>query len=352
MWFHWNGNQFKGMKESIMKRIVVLALAVLTAGIYGALPETAHAAEFNIRLSTYLSPNMAGPIKEIGKDLEVMSNGRIKVTAFAGGELVSSSDSLKAVKSGVIQIAHGSGYHWSESKFAPIEAGMPMTWASAVEADALWDQLGFFDIIKKGYDELGVHYLGPAYMAPYAITTKKPVKSIEDLKKMKIRASTGPAKMFAKLGISTVYMKPEELYLALSTGTLDGVLYGGAIEYKELSFPEVAPYYCSTFILNPITDAFIINKKFYAKLPADLKRIVDLSFYKARWNYYIWVMAQEYETRKAFYPGKVTTLSATDVEKLTEAAQIIWDEEAKGSPLNEKLVNILKNFLRSAGRLK
>lgn len=335
-----------------MKRIWALGLALLMVGSLGVLPNNVDAAEFNIKMSTYLSPNMAGPIKTLGQNLEAMSNGRIKVTVFSGGELVSSSDSLKAVKAGTIQIAHGSGYHWSESKFAPIEAGMPMTWASAVEADALWDQLGFFEIIKEGYDELGVHYLGPAWMAPYAITTKKPVNSIEDLQKMKIRASTGPAKMFAKLGISTVYMKPEELYLALSTGQIDGVLYGGAIEYKELSFPEVAPYYCSTFILNPITDAFIVNKKFYAKLPDDLKKIVDLSFYKARWSYYIWVMAQEYKTRKEFYPGKVTTLSNSDVEKLTEAAQIIWDEEAKGSPLNAKLVNTLKDFLRSAGRLK
>jgi TRAP-type C4-dicarboxylate transport system substrate-binding protein len=169
---------------------------------------------------------------------------------------------------------------------------------------------------------------------------------------MKLRATTGPAKMFKRLDISTVYMKPEEMYLALSTGQIDGVLYGGAAEYKELSFPEVCPYYCTTFVVNPLTDNLLINQKLWDKLPPDLKGIIEAAAYKARFHYYNWVIGEEYKIREKFYKGKTTSLDADSVAKMTAAAQVIWEEEAAKSPLAAEMMEKVKQLLRGLGRLE
>lgn len=312
----------------------------------------ASAAEYNLKLMTYISPKMAFGIENMAERIEKQSGGRIETTVFTGGELVSSSDSLNAVKSGTIDIAWGSGYHWSQVDFAPVSAGMPMTWNSPMEAEMLWEEQGFHELVAEGYDQLGVQYLGPIWAAPYAITTKEPVNSIEDLKDMKLRATTGAAKMFSALDISSVYMKPEEMYVGLSTGQIDGVLYGGAIEYSELGFPEVAPYYNTTFIVNPITDALVINQELWNELPEDLKGIIESAAYQARLEYFSWVMNQEYKTRNDNYKGNLTSFSAEDVKEMTDAAKVTWEDQAETSELNAKMVEKVKEFLRSVGRLE
>lgn len=137
---------------------------------------------------------------------------------------------------------------------------------------------------------------------------------------MKLRSGGGSAKMFNKLGVATVSMPPEDIYLALSTGVVDGALYGGAFEYKTMKFTEVAKYYNTTSIVNPLVDNFIINQKLWGKLPADLKAIVKSAARQARWDYYNSVMGAEYDIRATDYAGKLTSFPEDDVVKLTAAA--------------------------------
>ena len=263
------------MKKSM---IFLMLFAVFLVGSAPGLSPVL-AAEFNIKLATYYSPNMLQGDKALAENIEKMSGGRIKIQIFAGGELVSSGDILKAVKSGVVDMGHGSGFHFPEVKIAAVEAGLPMAWTSAMDAQTLWDQFGFHELVAEAYEAQGVIYLGPYWAAPYAILSKKPIHSLADLQKMKIRATSGAGKMFAKVNVPTVYMKPEEIYTALSIGQIDGALYGGAVEYKEMKWYEVAPYYCTTFMLSPINDVLIFNPKLWQKLPDDLKAIVRSAAY-------------------------------------------------------------------------
>ena len=322
-----------------------LLCSILIAG-------SALAAEFNLKIQTYTPPELSEYMFKFAKNLETMSGGRIKTQVFTSGELVSSSDTLKATAAGLIDIAQGSGYHYSELEGATIQAGMPMSWQSAVETEVLWFEMGFNELVAKTFEKQNVHYLGPIFLSPYAITTKEPVNSLDDLAKMKIRATSGPSKMFKKLGISAVYLKSEEMYLALSTGQIDGVLWGGATDYNGLKLMEAAPYYCQTYIMNPIVDALFINPATWNKLPADLKRIVEMAAHQASWDYQTWSMNGEYSLLKTNYGGKVTNLPAEDVVKLTAAAQELWEEEAAKSELSKQMVDKVKELLRNVGRLK
>ena len=153
------------------KWLIVLSVTVLF--FPGLIPAPVGAAEFNIKLATYYSPNMLQGDKALAENLEAMSGGRIKVQIFAGGELVSSGDILKATKSGVVDMGHGCGFHFSEVKMGSIDAGLCMAWTTALDAQILWDQFGFNEIVAKAYEDQGVVYLGPYWAAPYAILSKK-----------------------------------------------------------------------------------------------------------------------------------------------------------------------------------
>jgi len=334
-----------------MKRLssvltLILLLTVTMSGVVFAQGKTYH-----LRVQSYYPPTLIYGHKKFVKLVEEMSGGRIKMTLFTGGELVASDNILKAVKAGTIDMGIGSGPYFSELKIGNIEMGLPFAWLDPHEAELAFEQFGLGKLVAEEYAEHGVHYISHAYAAPYNIITKVPIKSVEQLKKLKLRATSAAGKTLSKLGTATVYLTPEDMYLALSTGQVDGVLFGGMHEYQSMKFFEVAKYYNGTSILNPIVDGIFMNKKKWDSLPKDLQAIVTAAAQRLRWEYYNSVMAEEYKLRDQ-RKEYMTYFSEEDVIKLTEAAQSVWDEEAKKSPRNAKAIEIYRKLGRIMGRLK
>ena len=106
-------------------------------------------------------------------------------------------------------------------------------------------------------------------------TTKKPIRTADDLKGLRIRFSSPTIKDFvAALGGTAVGVQPNEQLEQLQKGTLDGAFidYGGAgIAFKfggTIKYTTEMYSYVSSFGVG-------MNPDFYAKLPADLKKVVD-----------------------------------------------------------------------------
>ena len=49
---------------------------------------------------------------------------------------------------------------------------------------------------------------------------------------------------------------------------------------------------------------------------------------------------------------KVNTLPEAEVEKMKAAAIVVWDKTAKKNPLNAKVINMMKDFLKELGYIK
>jgi len=305
---------------------------------------------FEWRYATYYPRSIFWAEEEFCDRIERLTDGRIKLTPFAGGELIPSEELLHAVAAGTVEIGHGYSSYFAELGVANIDCGLPMAWSNGQAASILWDQLGYQALAEESYAEAGVHYLGPTFAAPYHILTTKPVNSLNDLRKMKIRATAGFAKMFDKLGVANVYLPGEELYLNLSTGVIDGVLWGGASDYQMLSLDEVAEYYLISPMNEPNADGMFVNPDAWDKLPDDLKLILETETYYQRWRYWLKTLNDEFSVRQEIF--NLTSLPAEDVAEMTEAAMVVWDEEAAKSALNAEAVELLKDLNRTLGRIK
>jgi TRAP-type C4-dicarboxylate transport system substrate-binding protein len=106
-------------------------------------------------------------------------------------------------------------------------------------------------------------------------TTRKPIRTADDMKGLRIRFSSPTIKEFvAALGGTAVGVQPNEQLEQLQKGTLDGTFidYGGAgIAFKmagTLKYSTEMYSYISSF-------GVAMNPEFYANLPADLKKLVD-----------------------------------------------------------------------------
>ena len=108
-------------------------------------------------------------------------------------------------------------------------------------------------------------------------TTKKPIRTADDMKGLRIRFSSPTIKDFvAALGGTAVGVQPNEQLEQLQKGTLDGTFidYGGAgVAFKmggTLKYSTEMYSYVSSFGL-------AMNPEFYNELPADLKKLLDQS---------------------------------------------------------------------------
>ena len=328
-------------------RIAILAMAILVLTI----PIAAVGAEYTIKLQSYYPAGMMDAEKLFAEKVAKESNGRVKVLPYSGGELVPSSQILSAVKTGTIGMGRGMGHHFTETPIGPIESGMPMAWTSVKEAQAVFKDYGLEKVIAEEYAKHGVKYLGPVWAAPYHFLGKRPIRSIEDMRKMKIRAVGASAKMLSKLGVKTVSMPPEDIYLALTTGQIDGVLYGSAFEYKETKYYEGGRFFNTTPVLDPIVDTLVVNQKVWDSMPKDIQEIVQRAADEFRSGYYDWITAQDKTTINELFKNTSTSFSAEDMKQMTQAAMQVWEEEAKKSPANKEAVEIIKKAAKDAGRL-
>ncbi len=141
---------------------------------------------------------------------------------------------------------------------------------------ALWDYVGqyapqeFKDIKPLAFH---VHGDGVFHMV------NKPIKTVADLKGLKLRAPTRQTnKLLAALGATPVAMPVPQVGEALAKSVIDGALVPyevvPSVKIQELvkfhseTDPAEAAIYTSTFV-------FAMNKDKYASLPDDLKKVID-----------------------------------------------------------------------------
>ena len=108
-------------------------------------------------------------------------------------------------------------------------------------------------------------------------TTKKPIRTTEDMKGLRLRFASPTIREFvAALGGTPVGVLPTEQVEQLQKGTIDGIFidYGGAgIAFKMggvLKYSTEMYSYVSSF-------GVVMNPDFWAKLPPDLQALVTKS---------------------------------------------------------------------------
>lgn len=337
-----------------MKRrdLIKAAAAGLVAAPLAMAAGTSQAAgTTRLRMQTLYGTETDDLYKAFANDVKTSSNKSLRITRFRGSELVPNDQMLDAVGKGTLDMCQGYGGYWAgQLDIAKIESGIPGAWTSYDEAMYVHEAKGLGDLIKEAYADKGVHYLGPVFGGPYDLLTKEPVNSLEDLKKMKIRATATVGSILQKLDIPTVYLPSQELYIALSTGAIDGVIYGGSLEYKALKLHETAKHYTYLNMINPgYADGMLINKKKWDGMPPEHQKILELAVAKHSRDMHAWNVngCLDVNGEGIFEFG---ALPAEDSKALTVAAMDVWKEEAGKSERNAQAIQALTEGAKATGR--
>ena len=346
------------MRKNV-KMFLVLALTVFMGigilALNAAKSEAKSEKVYKLRMQVLFGPAMMWQYQPFIDYCREASNGRLIIEPYAGGQLVPIDQMLDACAEGTLDIGGGAGGYWSNIiPVADIEGGLPYALRTCTDVNTFFYQRGFLDLCREAYAKHGVYYLGPQMVDFAYIMAKKPVRSLADLRKLKFRAVPNIGKMLGKAGVSAVYLSSTEVYMAISTGTLDGVIYGGAVAAESMSYQEVAPYYMTPPISPAIQD-LIIGMKRWNSLPKDLQTILELATQAENMYLQIVNWDLEFKTRqKMMKKNNLQVVNMDDelVNTLTQHATELWDDVGKRGPLAQKGIKMLKDYLREVAYIK
>lgn len=337
--------------SSFIRRASLGALSGAVALSAIAVSPAAAADKVRLRFHTFYGTEI-DPIADKFKDaVKEASGGTLRIQYFRGGELVASDQFADAVSKGTIDIVHGHGGYWSgQVDIGNIEAGLPGAWTTVDEAKALFNSPEVDALLTEAYTEAGTVYLGKGYGHNYDLLTKEPVASLEDLKTRKIRATSNVAKVLDVFGIPTVYLPAQELYIGMSTGVIDGAIYGGPVEYEQLKLNETAQHYTYLNMLMPgWTETFLANPETWNKLSDEHKQILETAIAQFADDIHQWLAEGNEGVAEGTF--EYSTLPGADSAELTKAAQGVWQEEAARSDRNAAFIGLLVDNAKAQGRL-
>jgi TRAP-type mannitol/chloroaromatic compound transport system substrate-binding protein len=225
--------------------------------------------------------------------IEKMAGGRLKIELLPAGAIVPPFEIQDAVHKGVLDAGHTTpGYIIGKQlAFIPLTHG-PLFGMDFIDYFGWYWEGGGHELLNEAYQKnlkmnvvtFQVHPEGPQAMGWF----KKEIRKFEDIRGAKYRIYGIGAETYAKLGISTVTLPGGEIVPALERGVIDGAEWINCYDDKILGIDKIAKYHYAPGMHEPVTvGEFIINKKRWDELPADLKEIVKTAVQAAYWIHFV-----------------------------------------------------------------
>jgi len=330
------------VRLSLVLLVLIVGLAVV--GYYSP----AEAEVINLKFSTD-SPGPPNPY-EVGhewflKEVENRSNGRVKFERFYSQTLNPSREALFSVSKGVADMAQlVTGYWGGQLALSSVTTLPGMTkdmWAAMKASEELHQLKPLVDELTK----VNMKYMAANGLSDYRILSTKPVRTLADLKGLRVRAMGEQADVLKELGAAPVGMTAPEVYQALQRGTIDAVA-APPVFIGVFKFYEVAKYY-SMLGVGASAFLFPINLNTWNKLPKDIQKIFEEVAKES-----VDEMYRAYHIKgnldilnNVMIPAGVRVIeaSAADSAKIKEiSSQTVWknwarEKEAAGLPGNEIL---------------
>jgi TRAP-type C4-dicarboxylate transport system substrate-binding protein len=263
-----------------MKRSAALLVSVLFSIFWNNSPATAQ--EIKLKAANYLPPThkMSLLTGWYCDEVKKRTNGKVEITYHAGGTLLGPDKMYVGVSTGVADMGL-SHTAYTRGRFTVTEAlDLPLGFPSGYVATQVSND--FYSKFKPKEWE-GVQPLYFATSGPLIpLLVSKPVKSLEELAGLKIRATGQQADIVKTLGAVPVPMGMPDVYDALRRGVIDGVTVDLST-LKYWKFAEVIKYVTGSWqIGSGYTFYFVMNKNKWNGMPPDVQKVLTEVAFEAK----------------------------------------------------------------------
>ncbi|MBI2744861.1 MAG: TRAP transporter substrate-binding protein [Burkholderiales bacterium] len=218
-----------------------------------------------------------GAADVFAKSVKTMSGGKFEVSVHAAGEIMPAFGVVDGVQQGSIEMAHTAPYYFfgKDETFA-LGCAIPFGLNSRQMTAWMYEGNGL-KLMREFYANYNIINLpGGNTGCQMGGWYRKEIKSLKDIKGLKMRIGGFGGKILEKIGGVPQNIPGGEIYSALEKGTIDSAEWVGPYDDQKLGFNKVAPYYYypGWWEGGPELDFYINNKAFEALSPEN-KSIVQ-----------------------------------------------------------------------------
>ncbi len=218
-----------------------------------------------------------GAADTFSKSVKAMSGGKFEISIHAAGELMPAFGVVDGVQQGSVECAHTAPYYFfGKDECFALGCAIPFGLNSRQMTAWMYEGNGL-KLMREFYAKYNiVNFPGGNTGAQMGGWYRKEIKTVADMKGLKMRIGGFGGKVLARLGSVPQNIPGGEIYQALEKGTIDAAEWIGPYDDLKLGFNKVAPfyYYPGWWEGGPELDFFINNKAFEALSP-EYKAIVE-----------------------------------------------------------------------------
>ncbi len=258
----------------MVKKMGVMLAAILMVALCmtAVMPGMVQAKSINLNYANF-PPAPTFPCVQMErwkKEVEKRTGGQVSISTFPGGTLLDAKNMIDGVIAGQADIGCLCMAYQPGRFLVTNATALPLGFKNATVAS-----LALLDLYRKYQPKefAAVKVLTMFTCAPANIYAKKPVRSLEDLKGLELRASGGVAQALEVLGATPVGMPQSETPEALQKGVVKGA--ASSLEtLKDFKYAETCKYV--TVMNGPVYPfAVVMNQDSWNKLPKEVQKVMD-----------------------------------------------------------------------------
>ena len=294
--------------------------------------------------------------------LKAMSDGEIELELLPINSVVPSAEGLDALATGIIDGLHDSvSRSTGKDPAYGMLADMVAAYNNADQGQTMCMNAGGKEFLQKlndKYTDGMVHVVGCSPYTRESLPSSVPIRSVADMKGLKIRAPEGlPAELFARAGATSVPIPFSEVYTSLEKGVIDAADASSYINNSTSGLHKVAPYPIQPGIHSQAILFLAFNKDVWDGFTAAQQEMIN-----------VWYMAalpdlrrySELEDNKILVKDRSGATEVKEIidwpdeerAKFRSIAKSVWEDYAKLSPLSQEAYDVQINYLRDAGLLR
>jgi tripartite ATP-independent transporter DctP family solute receptor len=271
-------------------------------------------------------------VVRMGKKLEAASGGRLSIQMFPSMQLGGEKEMIEQAQVGALAMAR-----ISVGPMGPIVPEMnvfnlPFMFRDGTHMEKVIDGEIGDELLKKLSEHPTAGLIGLCWMnagTRNVYNSKRPVRSIEDLKGLKIRMMGNPVFVdtMNALGGNGVAMGFDQLISAMQTGVVDGA-ENNAPSYATGQHFRYAKYYSLTGHLM-IPEILVFSKKIWGTLSKEDQALITKAAKQTQLDERKLWYAMEEKSVKQIQDAGIEIIKIDDKKPFQEAVKPVWDKYGK-----------------------
>jgi len=268
-------------------------------------------------------------IVRLGKKLEAQTNGRLSIQMFPSMQLGGEKEMIEQAQVGALQIARISVGPVGTIVDELNVFNMPFVFRDSAHMEKVIDGPIGEEMLAKISGNPQTKLIGLGWMnagSRNVYNTKRPIRSLDDLKGLKIRMMGNPlfVDTMNALGGNGIAMGFDQLYNAMQTGVVDGA-ENNPPTYIVQNHYQVAKHFSMTEHLI-IPEIFVFSKRSWDNLSKDDQALIKKLSREAQTEQrQLWYKMEEESVAKMKAAG-IEIVTFKDKKPFQDAVKPVWDK--------------------------